>query len=178
MQGLLTVVIRDKKTRTIISSFSKKNVIVYQSGDILAKLLDGNVSYKPTHIFGEHVPGGTYTDGVLPSGLTASITDTIDDLSDSGTDRKTDNSQEPIAGTSFSHTSEFPIGTPINYWSHNHITYQAIIGDPLVDTRQFVGAGLVSVVDSNNYLFAHQYHKCLTKQSSFEIVYIWTIKLT
>lgn len=175
MKGFLQVLIRDKKSGQLSKISQTNNLIVYQSGDILAKISAGDSSFAPTHIYGEHVPGATYVDG-NPSGLSAALTDQIAQLRVAP--RSTTGAEEAIVSKSFNYTTEYPVGTPVSYWIHNHVIYTAVISDASVDTRQFIGAGLVTVVNGQEYLFAHTYHNVITKLSSFELVYIWTVRYT
>ncbi len=170
--GNLQILIRDIENRKIKTYSQTPNIVVYQSGDILAKILGGDMTYAPTHIYGEHSPSeATYPEGSLPTGLTADITDTITTMS-GAVDRTTDDAEEPIISKSYNAEQ------PLTYWSHNMITFTAIIGNSAVNDEMFLGAGLVTVVNSRELLFAHQYHIVLKKLSSFDIIYVWTIKFT
>jgi len=175
-QGNLQVLLRHKTTKRVTANYSKSNIVVYQAGDILAKVTAGEFSFAPTHIYGEHASHpGNYTEGVLPP-LTAALTDTIATLRISP--RSTTDAESAILTKGYNKTTEYPSGTPVSYWAHNNITFTATIGDSAVDNDIFVGAGLVTVVLGQEYLFAHQYHPGLVKLPSFEIVYLWTIRYT
>lgn len=162
--GYVQVQIRDSNGE-IIRTCKGKNLITYQGCDVLAKRMSGNDAFKITHLYGEHVPAGTYG---ASHGLEAARTDTVDSLTDSGTGRMTTGAESQILYPSFNASNT-------NY-QNNIMHFTASFKGTAVENRQFVGAGLVAVVGATKYLFSHIYFPTHDLSANQEIIITWGVE--
>jgi len=162
--GSVKIETKDSSGR-IIRTVEGNNLITYQGCDVLAKRMSGDNKYKITHVYGEHVPAGTY--GAV-HGLEATREDTVDTMEDIPTSRTTEYAREAILYPSYSSSNG-------NY-QNNIMNFTTSFKGSNVENRQFVGAGLVTVVGTTQYLFSHIYFPTHDLVVNHEIIITWSVE--
>jgi len=172
-EGTLRVLLWDPVTGRVVDSRTTKNIITYRAADIMAKAVVGDTAYKLSHIYfqwGETVPTpGGFTPGA-PSGLPAAAR--TDDMATLTAGTLTTDAEEQIISIGYSATPDVP-----GRYQHNMVTVTAVAGNPALDNKTFVGAGLIARVNGVDNLFAHQIYIGLEKLPQFQVVASWTIRL-
>ena len=167
--GTITVAIVDKETRKVDKIIEIHNDIMDKACDILPRVLSGEIDFKLSHIFGEHVdPVSSGYSAWNPNGLSTSKDDTIADPMNTG-EHSTSGAEVPIIfpGYSSSDTSRF---------KNNVVTYNSSIDNPALDGKLLVGLGLVAIVNGQKFLFSHSYIPAITINGLKETVIHWSVQ--
>lgn len=158
----------------ILKRIRVPNTITYKMYDTMAKAIVGEAGYKATHIYTEHadVTESGYVEGSL-NGLTASKLDDLDTMNTFP--RTVTGAKLPLLQKTFSETLEWPEGNPIDYYSSNIITLNAVMSNVELNDRIFVAAGVVMQKGADEVVLARTIHPGIIKTSAFDLVYFWSI---
>jgi hypothetical protein len=164
--GYYRLEFRDKTTGQTFKIIHGKNILTYVAADIITKLLSGDSKYKIAYVFGEHAPLGTYAEGIDP-GLPVARTDTVADPMNMSP-RTTQDAEVNIIFPAFNNEQNY---------NNNIVTFHASFNDSALDSRTFVGIGLVARVNNISLLFSHAYFPAHTKLPNHEIVIFYGVRI-
>lgn len=162
--GAYSIITVDTISNTPVRFVRGMNLITKQGPSILAKCYGGDIKFKAAYMYGEHAPDGTYGD---ICGLDPTTDDRVSTMRTAP--RSTTDAEVPIIYSNYSNDSGYDF---------NIVTFTASFNSASLNNRQFVGAGLVSIANGEEYLFNHAYYPTHLKTLNHDIIIIWSIKFT